>query len=255
MNFYQKHKKKLVFFLIIIFIILLVFFYLTQTTKGGSYALYIAGGWHAPISVKIRCAEETNLRVDNKFKLPLLIDEKSKDKLKGFWYYSYYKECLHNAGYDFSGNKILNSIIEFVNGEFIYKNIISGIYFVMPKGAEIVRDNILNVDFDDRLLISTLKVNKDSNIFIHTYINNKDLKNFNDVDAKLSHISTTNGKIIDKIYRRNSYSVDFIELRQDDGMYGFIFFTPDGYFINIFGDQSIEKIMNDIMQTVQFIKK
>ncbi len=146
---------------LILFVIILVlgagYLFFTKTNRGSSWALYAIAGRHAPLSVKMSCAKETDERVATKFSLPLKFDTKTKNELRGFWYYSYYRGCLFKNGFDFSGNPIPSSTITPQTGKTTqYANPYVGITLSVPQGTIIATDNVLDVDFDDRLHVSQL---------------------------------------------------------------------------------------------------
>jgi hypothetical protein len=157
MTYPNVSKRTILGLLLIIFIVFLGYWFFTKTNRGSSWALYAIAGWNAPFSVKTACATKTDANVSKKFELPLKFDEKTKNELRGFWYYSYYRQCLHKAGYDFSGNPIPPSVITQGAGEITqYSNPYSGITLTVPTGTTITTDNTLDVNFDDRLYVSQL---------------------------------------------------------------------------------------------------
>lgn len=255
MNIYKRHRRKFNIIIILSIILCAAIYFFTQTARGGSYTLYFFAGWHAPLDVKLACVKETDKRVEDKFMLPLNFDKEAKDGLKGFWYYSYYRSCLYDHGYDFSGNKLtMSSIKEVPDGEILYTNGQANIAFLVTKDSEIIRDNKLNVDMDDRLLISELSIGN-THIFVHTYLKNDDILSFEDLEARTEHLSGTTGTIITETINKNGYNVDLLHIIQDDNMQGIVLITPEKHIIHIFGDSAPETTLEEIANTIFFINK
>lgn len=147
-----------------------------KTNRGSSIALYVVGGWGAPVDTRYTCAKETDTLVAKKFLNPPPFDKKSINGLKGFWYYSYYRQCLYQHGFDFNGDKIPTSTLR---SSGIYANPLAGITFKIEK-AMITADNVINVDDDDRLRASALQTTSGT-IVVNTYLKNNDILNFEEL--------------------------------------------------------------------------
>jgi hypothetical protein len=158
------------------------YYFITKTNRGSSILLYVVGGWSAPTGVKWECAHETDRRVEEKFKLPLAFDEETKNQLRGFWYYSYFRDCLAAYGYDFSGRSIPSSTLVQDGAPYTYSNIYGGYSFTLTEDARIIEDNTLNVDYDDRLFASTLKV-AGQKLAVDTYQKYEDIGSFEELIA------------------------------------------------------------------------
>jgi len=224
-------------------------YYLTQTARGGSYALYVAAAWGTPIGIKFDCAKETDKRVDQKFQLPFNVDQDVKDALKGFWYYSYYRQCLYDAGYNFSGDKIQPSSITPDTPDALYTNPLGGFSFRIPEGTTIVSDNKLNVDFDDRLFVSSLETSSET-ISIHVYVTYRDIKTVEDITKIIKQIPGTVGSITGTIFEKSNSGVDIVYMKQDDDMQGVAFVTPQGHVVFVAGSNLLEPIIKTVADTL-----
>lgn len=143
-------------------------------------SIYFMLGLHAPFSVKLDCAKETEQLVTEKFKLPLAFDQASKDGLRQFWHYSYYTGCLQNHGYDHYGNPLPVSTLE--NGKFINR---FGKFTMDIGTGEILSDNQVDVAYDDRLIVSDLRVGG-VDIFLGFY-KKYDPKTIQDMQSEWTH--------------------------------------------------------------------
>lgn len=220
-----------------------------KTNRGSSLALYIAGGWHAPLSIRWDCGQETDRRVKEKFLLPLEFDRASKNLLRGFWYYSYYRECLFKQGYDFKGNPIPISNLSVTDSGTEYVNPFADIQFkILRNDLKIVTDNELNVDIDDRLHISKLKSDSDE-IEIKTYITKTDPESLKDVLVQFEKISAEDSALLHQAITEKSNSK--FKITQSDGSPALIFFTPNNHIIYISASrENKEKIIEEINSSI-----
>lgn len=149
-------------------------------TRITTLALYVMIGMKAPLATRIECAKETEGLVTEKFSLPLLFDQASKDGLRTFWHYSYYASCLQNNGYDHSGNPIPVSTIS--DGRFINN---FGKFSLAMTDAKIISNNQVDADYDDRLIISDLHW-RDQDIFVGFY-KKYDPKTISEMKSEWTH--------------------------------------------------------------------
>lgn len=237
-NMSEQRKKKIIIIVMCFSLVILVgYIFFAHTNRGSSYALYMFGGWHAPIQTKWSCGKQTDVRVAEKFTLPLLFDEETKDELRGFWFYSYYRQCLFDNGYDFSGNAIPKSFISKQNGIDTYTNTYGGFYFVIPENAVLIKDNTLDVDFDDQLLVSLMALGSDT-LNIHVYLKEAEFKSITDIQAELEHLSLSSADISSKEIRKNSNGVSVIRARENTGNEGIVFITQNHAVVHIFASNS-----------------
>ena len=240
----SKQKISVIVFTITLILGITIFFF-TSTLKGRSLSLYAVGGWGAPLTTRLSCASKTNERVDEKFLQPLNFDKKSKNAIKEFWYFSYYKECLFEEGYRFNGEAVPSSSLV----DAIYINNFAGIKFTIPKNATLTQNNVLDVEFDSRLYRSEI-TSEESSIFIHTYLEHEDFKTETDLSNNLEHFSTTEGSILEKETIISAENVNLIKINQDDGMNGIAFITSEGHVVHIFGEHIPEQDLETIINTL-----
>jgi hypothetical protein len=214
-----------------------------HTVRGSSFALYAVGGWHAPIATKWHCAMETDINVDKKFTLPLLFDEDTKNELKGFWYYSYYRQCLYNNGYDFKGNPIPKSTII----DITYSNPYGEFSFPVPPHTTLTTDNTLNVDNHDKLLVSTLTIGNEV-LTIHTFLRDEDFTSFESLKNNLQHISLSTADIENSDAIKNANGVDVLRVRDTEGTEGVVFLTPSLHVVYIFGASQLKDTIDTITE-------
>lgn len=217
------------------------YWFTMHTVRGSSFALYVIGGWHAPLGVKWKCAAKTDLTVDKKFTLPLLFDQKTKNELKGFWYYSYYRQCLYDSGYDFKGNAIPKSTIT----EGVYTNPYGGFSFSVPVNTSLMSDNVLDVDFHDQLLVSMLKTDK-AELSVHMYLKDTDITTFINLSDTLKNISLQTAPINAREIFENANGLQLLRVTDTDGTEGIIFMTPDLHIVHIFGPLSLKNLIDAI---------
>lgn len=179
----STRAKKITGITVVTLIALFLFF--TKTNRGSSLALYTVAGWHAPIDIRISCGKMTDTRVAEKFRLPLNFDRKSKNGLRGFWYYSYYRQCLFDQGYDFNGRKIERSSIS----DGVYYNHLGHFSFNVPEETEIISDNTLDVDFDDRLYVSQISF-QDKSLILKTYLEQDEIESLDQLPGSTFDFTT-----------------------------------------------------------------
>ncbi len=221
--------------------LLLGYWFFMHTVRGSSFAVYIIGGWNAPLGVKWKCGAETDIAVDKKFELPLLFDKETKDELRGFWYYSYFRQCLYDAGYDFKGNPIPESVIT----DGVYTNTYGGFSFTVAGDATLLSSNRLDVDFHDQLLVSTIGTGG-STLFIHTYLKVDDFKTFEDLQKNLAHISVSRAGIETSTTKNNAHGIDFLRIRDEDNTEGIVFLTKDQHVVYLYGSSEISTTLDAI---------
>lgn len=243
-------RKKIIIISLILFILIFLYWFFSHTSRGKSVIVYVIGGWGAPLQDRWSCVKKTEKQVSKKFSLPLAFDKKSKDRLKEFWYFSYYRQCLFANGYDFKGKIIPKSYLAKNQTNYTYANSYASINFAMPaNNAVLILDNQLDVDFDNRLHISELQVDEEK-IFIHVYTGHEDFSTFSDIELKLENLSTTKGEIIGRAKNQSRSGINLLRVKQQDGFGGIVFLTPNKRIIHIFGSESAQSIIDQIAQSV-----
>jgi len=246
MKLTSRKRKTLYALTIIAIIVLPLYGFFGHTVKGQSLVMYTALGWGAPVSTRVSCATQTNKLVDEKFLLPLDFDKVSKNALREFWHFSYYKECLFHAGYTSGGDSVPASTIE----DRKYTNHFAGIEFTVPDNTALVADNILDVDYDSRLYRSEISTDSGT-IFISTYNEHNDFITHDDVMNKLEHLSTTDGNVIEKESLMFEDNLKVARMAQDDDMSGFVFITPESHVIHLFGPSSSGQTLSAMISTLK----
>ena len=230
----------------IIIAVMMTYWFFYHTVRGSSFAVYIFGGWHAPLSVKWECGPITDLNVEEKFNRPLKFDQKTINDLKGFWYYSFFRQCLFDRGFDFKGNKVPESTIQ----ESTYTNPYGGFSFAVPLGTTLASSNKLDVNFHDQLLTSDLNVGGNS-IFVHVYLKSEDFKTFSDLEQKTEYISLLNKVAIeDKATLDNPHGVQILRVRDVEQTEGVIFLTPDLHVVVVFGPAQLKDTIDTIASSI-----
>jgi len=240
-----KKKKIIISGTTVLIAMLIGYWFFYHTVRGGAFAVYIFGGIHAPLSVKWECGAITDANVEKKFMLPLLFDEKTKNELRGFWYYSYFRQCLYNNGYDFSGNVVPDSNIS----ENTYSNSYGGFSFSVPEKTTLTSDNKLDVDFHDQLLVSTLTMGSET-LFIHAYLKNDDFKTFDDLKTNLQYISLSKADIENSDIVKNAQGAEVLRVRDIEGTEGIVFLTPSLHVVYIFGGPTLKGTLDVIASSI-----
>jgi len=237
----------------ILLVLAIVYVLFNYTMRGRVLGLYTFGGFKAPVSTKIKCAKETDVRVDEKFLQPLKFDKKSIDSLKEFWHFSYYRACLFEAGYDFSGNFIPRSEIVREGGKFRYVNHFAEMDFVVPDDTVITMDNKTDPDIEDRRLSSLLK-SSEGNLNVLVYRSFDDIDSFESLWEDFEKFSTTTGSILAKSKDKNTSNVNYISIRQDDGFNGLTILTYKGLVVQIFGKDLSEELLDNTKSSIRLFK-
>ena len=245
-------KKRKIFIVLAMAAVVLVaaYFFFMHTVRGGSISLCVVGGWGAPIETRWKCAAITDLNVDEKFTLPLDFDQSAKDALKGFWYYSYYRQCLFDNGYDFSGDAVPPSKLVPVGEEMQYKNTYGGFSFSVPKNSVILHDNKLDVDFNDKLLVSALDVGGGT-LTVHTYLKDDDYKTIADLNEKLTKLTFESPTIEEKEIIKSDDSLEMLRVRDASGIEGLVYINPDGHVVFVMGSKSMQSMIDGIGQSLK----
>ena len=244
-----KRRKWGLRVLVVLGVLLSSYWYFGHTVRGGSISLYVVGGWHTPLKVKWGCAQETDQRVVTKFELPLNFDQTSKNELKGFWYYSYYRQCLYNHGYDFSGNPVPPSTVTLTSGVSLYTNQYGGFSITAPDTVTINSDNLLNVDDNDQLLTSLLTVGTTS-IGVHVYLTPEDFPTYESILNTMETLPQSLTPLVSKQENVSMNGTKFVRATDAEGAEGFIFLTPSNHLVYVFGESITKNTINALSQSV-----
>jgi hypothetical protein len=208
--------------------------------------MYVFGGFGAPIALKSTCAKESDKKVDQKFALPLDFDKDSKNALREFWHFSYYRACLFEEGYDFSGNVIKPSTITRHDDGSLYTNYFGGIAFAVPGDTIIIEDNSTNPDLEDRRITSVLKIGEHE-VTVLAYRSFDDIDSFDELEDGFMGFSTSTGDIVEKVVRTNQQGANVLSAYQDDGLFGFASVTKKGRIIKVFG----KKLPKELLELIE----
>ena len=240
---FKKYKKAFIVLAILAAIGLAGYWFFMKTLRGNSLVLYAVGGWHAPLNVRVACARETDGKVVEKFSKPLNFDKESKNLLKNFWYYSFYRGCLFRYGYDFKGNSVPSS--EISNNE--YTNPYAGINFLLPANSTLLKDNELNVELDDRLFTSEIQTDQGI-IFVQFYTKHDIYDSQEHINANFQNVPNTTGKVIEKTAGILPSGAGDFHITQDDGNIGIVFLAPENHLIIIYGNSQLSQYLMEIEQ-------
>lgn len=224
-----------------------------HTSRGRVVSLYAFGAIKAPLVTKIACASDTDARVTEKFKQPLNFDPASKTALREYWHFSYYRECLFKAGYDFYGNKILASTLSSVDSETSrYTNHFGNISFTVPAGTTIKADNITNPDMDDYVITSILKIGE-YDVIVQFDRSKKEAVDLAEINDTFTGFSTTTAAIVNKSTATNQSGSVIMSVHQDDATFGLLSFTPEHLVVSIYGEKLPIEILNQIESSFTFV--
>lgn len=230
-----------------ILILILLALWLNYTHLGRISGLYIFSAFKAPIESKWRCAIETNARVADKFMKPLNFDQESKLALREYWHFSYYRECIFKAGFDFYGNAILPTTLE-VEGEGLrYTNNVAKVSFILPREATLLYDNATDPDIDDYLISSRLLVG-DAEILVYIDRSYKvaDLEALTPIfagfEAKEGFRSLTLKSTVSPIAGVGAY--------EDNDYFGYVVVIPNQQIVKIFGKKTNRSLIESLITSV-----
>jgi hypothetical protein len=252
-TFFSSHKKLIITCTLVAILGSSLYTYSTQTVRGRVLTMYAGGGFFAPVGTKIACAKQTDQKVAEKFTLPLNFDQESKDLLREFWHFSYYRACLFDAGYDFGGRKVAHSEIIEESGKLIYKNHFAKISFEVPAGTTIVTDNITNPDIDDYVITSSLQVGTDV-VIVQADRSKKSVADLKELEAGFTGFATTSATVLGKSYRTSQTGSAILAAHQDDAQFGFLSFTPNKLAISIYGKMLPQPLLDMIESSFTFIE-
>lgn len=204
------------------------------------------------MSIRWDCAKNTDALVAEKFTLPLNFDKKTKDELRGFWYYSYYRQCLYQHGFDFHGNPVPASTLSAGSVGTLYTNPYAHLQFQLPAQAVLLTDNELRVDFDDRLFVSKIQM-PTGDIQVDYYIGNEDFQSIADITdhpekieplrtSAITHLSTSS----------NPQSIELVSIKQQNGFVSIVFMTPQKNLVHILAPSGAAKILEMTAQSLSF---
>ncbi len=242
----QLPKRALALSVVVILLLVVGYWFFGTTVRGGSITLYTIGGWGAPLSVKWDCAQETDIDVEEKFELPLAFDTETKNELKGYWYYSYFRQCLHKAGYDFGGDLIPpSSLTASAIDSQRYENAYRGFSFSIPDGFTLASDNVLDVDWSSTLVTSVL-FSPDTSIAVHAYEPDLEYPSLDALFEKLPRLSGTTSDVVARERMLTQHGVEYLYIEQDDGIFGGVFLAPNGNIVHVLavGDGAGEALLH-----------
>lgn len=165
--------------------------------------LYLFSARQAPLMTKLRCAAITNHEVHEKFENPPDFDKKSLNGLQEFWHYSLFRGCLFEHGYDMEGARVPESLVE---GK-IYTNPYLGFSFKLSDSAQLVTDNELDVETDDRLYTSVIETDSGT-IEVYAY-KSYDYVSLDGIFEHGSNLRYVDSDIREKELRENAVTVQY----------------------------------------------
>jgi hypothetical protein len=227
--------------------------FLSFTFQGHILGLYAFAAIKAPLGVKIDCVHETNQKVAQKFTLPLAFDEGTKNDLREFWHFSYYRACLFRAGYDFYGNTITPSEITTTDSIPHYVNHFMNISFAVPVGTTILTDNQTDPDIDDYVITSKLQT-EDHTIIVQADRSYKEVSTLPELEAKFTGFSTTTATLTGKTTSKNQAGTAILAAHQENGQFGFISLNPQKLAVTVYGEMLPAELLAQIESSFTFTK-
>ena len=226
--------------------------FLNYTYHGHIAGLYAFAAFKAPFDVKTNCIKTTKQKVTDKFALPLAFDEDTKNELREFWHFSYYRACLFEAGYDFYGNKVQPSEIATVDGTTRYINHFMHISFSVPGGTTIIADNLVNPDIDDYVITAKLQTG-DHTIIVQADRSYKEVKTLDELAEKFTGFATTTATLIGKQSSTNQAGAAILAAHQENGQFGFITLNPEKFAVTVYGEMLPAELLSQIESSFTFL--
>lgn len=249
-TYFKKMRRRYQIASIALFIVAVVgvsgYVFFMKTLRGNSLALYMVGGWHAPLGVRYDCGKETDVKVHDKFLQRLDFDTHSKNLLQNFWFYSFYRQCLYNHGYTFKGNSVLPSSVQ----DTLYRNELLGVTMTVPAGSTITKDNALNVEFDDQLFVSELHAPA-GDMHVQVEVSHPQIHTFDDALGFVTHIPGTQGTIVTKEPMKNVHNIPYLFITQDNDTVGIVAVGEHGKVVVLYGDSSMVQVLHNSVDSLQ----
>jgi hypothetical protein len=177
------------------------------------------------------------------------MDEAGRTGLAEYWHYSFYRNCLYNAGYSFLGKPLPQATLLSGATDVRYTNPLAGATLSLPSGTTQELDNVLDVNFDYRLLRSSFLVGT-STIVFDTYTTHEYIHSLADVPMYLDHLPTTGGSIFESKERTNLLGTPYLWVEQNDGYCGGIVVTPVEKILHLYAPCSERKLINQILDSL-----
>lgn len=224
--------------------------WLNYTHEGRILGLYTFAAFKAPLTNKITCAQVTNARVEDKFLLPLNFDQASKDALREYWHFSYFRECLFKAGYDFYGNKIAPTEVSEMNGVQEYKNYFADISLQSNTPITIVKDNVTNPDFDDYIIASQLSL--DGKLFTINYDRSYKVKDISTLEPIFAGFESKEKFTSPNLKKVSSPRPDVLTY-EDGNLFGYVLVIPNDHIVTIYGDLGSKETLESIVHSITIL--
>jgi hypothetical protein len=217
--------------------------WLLFTHNGKVVSLYAFGAFKAPLETKVSCIKSSNQKVQDKFSAPLNFDEDSKNGLREFWHFSYYRACLFAAGYDFYGNKIGQTELVQKGDLYEYKNPFAHVSFLVPKDTVMALTNAINPDLDDYLIANELRVGNDD-VFVYMDRSYK-VDNMAALADAYAGFEAKKGFKSDTLSPvANTASSSNMAAYEDGTLYGYVILFPNSHIVKLFGDRSAKNTID-----------
>jgi hypothetical protein len=192
----------------------------------------------------------TYARVAEKFSNPLTMSDDAREGLAEYWHYSFYRNCLYNRGYGFTGVTLPRATLAVDVGGVTYTNPFGGITLSLLPGTTLDRDNVLDVTYDYRLLRSSL-VRGTTTVVLDVYVSDERITSFEDLEQNLAHIHTTQASTTQVAVRTTAAGTRYLAV--DDGVYcGGVLMTPHKHIIDLYALCSTESYVETLIESVRF---
>jgi hypothetical protein len=250
---YTKFMKKILYFGVLPLILLMVVLYCLSmyTHTGRVWSMYAFASFKAPFAVKQECIKETNQKVYDKFLQPLDFNTEAKDALREYWHFSYYRACMFTAGYDFWGDEIEPSSLVSEAGETYYRNPFAKVSFVVLPETNIIVDNAINPDLDDYIVATTLQIGE-ADVMVRMDRSNK-LQSVNELSEAFAGFDSQKDFKSKDLEPVVSGVTDALAFR-DGAYYGYAVLIPDHHIVSIFGDNSAQSLIDQIVSTIEVLE-
>jgi hypothetical protein len=203
-----------------------------HTSTGRVWALYMAGGFHAPNEVKDLCRNETDERVTEKFLQPLDMNGDARTALREYWHYSYYRQCLYRAGYSFMGSELPSTTLTEGEAGAEYRNPLAGLTLALPRGSTVTTDNELNVTYDARLLHSELDAGA-SKLVVDVYTSHQFVNSYEALPQYIDHFVASTTVVASSTDGLTAQGSPYLYLTEAEGTCRTLQVSPEAMIISL----------------------
>ena len=203
--------------------------------------MYAFAAKGAPAGTKWLCVRQSRQRVAEKFDHQFKLPPDAIKALKQFWYYSLYRECLFQQGYDFDGTPVPES---YIAGR-VYHNLWGKFSFVVPAQSRILTDNQLDAERDDRRYQSQLQLGP---VIVNlSYYRTYDYEDITELAEELALFTEPPSRVI-KLSQLPNQSGWLVRQKDLTGL----LFVKDQQVVHLYGRSLPEPIAKQIIDSFRF---